>query len=124
MASHTRTSRIGLPPEPLPMRMLARLGRFSPPPGFLSAPSDSVLWFVAELVAVTAIFLLISGTPLVGQNSAEQVKESFLALQPKAPLERDLAGQEYHSYRVNLAAGQYARIVLEPQRIDLALVLF
>jgi CHAT domain-containing protein/Tfp pilus assembly protein PilF len=46
------------------------------------------------------------------------------ALTPGRQVERELAGKEVHIYRIEMAAGQYARIVVDQQGIDVVIKAF
>jgi CHAT domain-containing protein len=46
------------------------------------------------------------------------------ALEPKIPVERELAGGQTHSYRVSLMAGKYLRVMVEQKGVDVAMTLF
>jgi CHAT domain-containing protein/Tfp pilus assembly protein PilF len=45
-------------------------------------------------------------------------------LTPDSQLERELAGKEVHAYRIAMAAGQYAHIVVDQQGIDIVIKAF
>ena len=53
-------------------------------------------------------------------NAAAQRTDDIRTLDPGKPIERELAGGEVHSYRVALAAGQYARVVVDQRGINVA----
>jgi tetratricopeptide (TPR) repeat protein len=81
-------------------------------------------WPVAALIAVNSIFVLFVGTAVLGQNGVEDIHQESLPLDAGTPTERGLAAQDRHYYHIALIAGQCANIVLDPQGIDLTVVLF
>src|SRR2546423_7406751 len=64
----------------------------------------------------------IRGTlkPLAQESKPTDVRE----LRVGAPIERELAGGEAHSYRVTLTAGQYLHVEAEQKSIDVVVRLF
>ncbi len=54
-----------------------------------------------------------------GSSHAQELR----ALEPGKPVERKIAGGETHSYQLKLNVGQFARIIVEQKRIDLAIAL-
>jgi CHAT domain-containing protein/tetratricopeptide (TPR) repeat protein len=57
-------------------------------------------------------------------QTAAQGNVEIATLEPGQPIERELGGGEYHTYRIALVAGQYARIMVEQRGIEVALTLF
>src|SRR5687768_1927123 len=68
-------------------------------------------------------FLSIALLILNEQNYAYPAQSDARALEPGAPIERELRGGEAHSYRVVLASGQYLRVVVDQRGIDVVGVL-
>ncbi len=58
------------------------------------------------------------GRPASSQTSGER------QLQPGKPIERELAGNQAHSYQLKLTAGQYLHVVVEQRGIDVVVTLF
>jgi CHAT domain-containing protein/Tfp pilus assembly protein PilF len=61
--------------------------------------------------------------PFRGPTTA-QGNEEHLTLELGKPIERELVGGKVHNYRIALSAGQYARVVVEQQTIDVVVALF
>ncbi len=57
-------------------------------------------------------------------RAAPQSPVEARTLEPDQPLEREFAGGQVHPYRLTLAAGQYARIVIDQKGINIALWVF
>lgn len=57
-------------------------------------------------------------------RAASQNSNDARVLEVDKPIERELAGGEAHSYQLTLAAGQYARVVVDQRRINVALWAF
>ena len=73
--------------------------------------------------------LLLSGT-LTAANVQEKSNVASVSNQEQAitlaagrPIAREMRGGEEHTYQLSLAAGQYARVVLDQQGIDVVLAL-
>jgi CHAT domain-containing protein/Tfp pilus assembly protein PilF len=61
----------------------------------------------------------------IGANrAAPQNSTDVGVLESAKPIERELAGGETHAYQLTLAAGQYARVVVDQRRINVALSAF
>src|SRR5882672_2777223 len=52
-----------------------------------------------------------------------QTRNELRPLVPGQPVEREIPGGETHSYQINLAAGQFMRVVVEQRGIDVKLTL-
>lgn len=55
-------------------------------------------------------------------NSAQKITDIGV-LEPGKPILQELAGGEVHSYRINLAVGQFLRVLVDQRGIDLTLAL-
>ncbi|MEW6211052.1 MAG: hypothetical protein AB1631_21995 [Acidobacteriota bacterium] len=59
------------------------------------------------------------------ENSSPYSSQGEIStLEHKTPVERELAGEQTHSYRVSLKAGQYVRAAVDQKGIDVAMALF
>jgi CHAT domain-containing protein len=65
-------------------------------------------------------------TPNVGVVSPAQENPQTRGLEPGKPIERRLAGGEshYYAYQLTMAAGQYAKLLVEQRGIDVVVKLF
>ncbi len=93
------------------------------------ATSLSLLILLAPTTTTYALWDISSLTLLAQQpvnTSVATTQEAAHArtLEPGKPIERKLAGGEAHSYLLTLAAGQYARVVVDQRRINVAVSLF
>lgn len=79
---------------------------------------------IPELILLVSVFLLSFVTTTVGQNDTRQMNVTALTLEARKPIDRDLGRDERHKYRINLNAGQYGRLLVEPQAVDIAVVVF
>jgi CHAT domain-containing protein/tetratricopeptide (TPR) repeat protein len=79
------------------------------------------------------LFLLVVGLVAVAacpplavaeESAREYLQTEVGTLEPKIPVERELAGGQTHSYRLTLQAGQYLYVVVEQKGIDVAMALF
>jgi tetratricopeptide (TPR) repeat protein len=57
-------------------------------------------------------------------NGEKQGEQDLRLLDPGKPVEREMAGAEVHSYRIELAQGQYLRLVVNQRGIDVVVTLF
>src|SRR2546430_2688904 len=76
-----------------------------------------------RLVLLSLVLLSTHVASLRAQpNTAaqQQNRPEVTTLELGKPIERDLAGEQRHSYQITLAAGQYATAVLEQRGIDSA----
>lgn len=64
------------------------------------------------------LFLLILNTNFV-QNAAGQITAESIKLELTKPIEREIAGGQQHEFQINVAAGQYAKIIIEQRGINL-----
>jgi CHAT domain-containing protein/tetratricopeptide (TPR) repeat protein len=78
-----------------------------------------------------ALFILLLSTltayaqrPADTNGGAAGKGPDVRALEPGKPIEREMAGGETHVYQLTLAAGQYARVVVDQRRINVALSAF
>jgi CHAT domain-containing protein/tetratricopeptide (TPR) repeat protein len=62
--------------------------------------------------------------PIAANRAASQNSSEARLLAAGKPIERELAGGEAHAYQLTLAAGQYAAVVVDQQRINVALSAF
>ena len=67
------------------------------------------------------IRLLFAGLCIVLAGQVVQAQEQSLA--PNKPVERTIAGGESHTYQINLAAGQFIRVMVEQRGIDVKVAL-
>src|SRR5436853_3962099 len=58
---------------------------------------------------------------IAANRAASQSNMDTRVLEAGKPIERELAGGEAHTYQLTLAAGQYATVVVDQQRINVAL---
>jgi CHAT domain-containing protein/Tfp pilus assembly protein PilF len=58
-----------------------------------------------------------SQAPRDGDSKADDEKEARL-LEPRRPIKRELAGDQSHTYQIRLSAGQYLKVIVEQQGID------
>lgn len=83
---------------------------------------------VVTMIAVTIPTLSFAFTEAAAKSSLRQatasVQRDVRELKPGAPIGRELAGGETHSYRLIVTAGQYARVVVEQKGIDVVVKLF
>jgi len=56
-------------------------------------------------------------------NPAAQGEKDVRPLEPGKTIEREMAGGQAHTYQITLAAGQFLRVVVEQQGIDVAVAL-
>src|SRR5689334_12662474 len=103
---------------------------------FTCNPTHSQL--VIKALSLIALLLILA-------NPGSQAAQSTVSLQPinlnsrlhrprqdelptnlklNQPIERDLAGGNAHDYLITLGEGQYMRLVVEQQNIDVVLTLF
>src|SRR5262245_23579487 len=82
----------------------------SPLPTIASHPRSDDLTSSSRLQATTQI-----------SNGAAQGSTSPRVLEPGKPIKRELAGGETHVYQLDLKAGQYARLTVDQQGINIAL---
>jgi tetratricopeptide (TPR) repeat protein len=60
-----------------------------------------------------------------GKDSNEsQIDGQDRQLEPGKPIERELSGDQSHSYRIAMAAGQYLHLVVDQRGIDVVVTLF
>ncbi|MGH9941319.1 MAG: CHAT domain-containing protein [Pyrinomonadaceae bacterium] len=70
---------------------------------------------------VCALLALLALLPAA---SAAQNDQDAPVLEPGKPIERELAGDAAHSYRITLAANQFLHVVVEQKGIDVVVALF
>src|SRR5258708_7866892 len=84
-----------------------------------------VLAIVASMSTDGPAFARSDSTTLELQTAAQESKPSDIReLKLGAPIERELAGPESHTYSVLLIAGQYVHIVIDQNSIDVMVSLF
>src|SRR5215468_10656680 len=71
---------------------------------------------IASLFVVLAVSLCCVFARAAGQTAD--------ALTLNAPIDRELAGGQTHSYRVELKEGQYLRLVVKQRGVDVAVFLY
>jgi CHAT domain-containing protein/Flp pilus assembly protein TadD len=59
-----------------------------------------------------------------GTGTTPQARQRLHALKPGEPVERELAGDASHNYRVSLASAQYVHFIVEQKGIDVVVVLY
>lgn len=74
---------------------------------------------VVSRVALLFLLLTLCSGALAGQDEKE-----IPALEAGKPIQRELGGGQFHSYRVELAAGQFLHITVEQRGIDVVVKLF
>jgi CHAT domain-containing protein len=75
------------------------------------------LWNLLKLLEAAAVVLVLQH--LVAVAAAGQADEAAQDLRPGAPIERELAKDQVHRYRVALAAGEYVRILVHHKGVHL-----
>lgn len=70
-----------------------------------------------------SFLLLLCLSSLAGTLSAQEDND-ILVLEPSKPIDRELTGDQSHSYRIVLTSGQYLHVVVEQRGIDVVVVLF
>ncbi|HYH85194.1 MAG TPA: CHAT domain-containing protein [Pyrinomonadaceae bacterium] len=83
-----------------------------------TASSDNFLTLFRRGFALLALLALLPAAP-----AAQNDKDTPL-LEPGKPIERELAGDATHSYRITLAANQFLHVVVEQKGIDVVVALF
>jgi tetratricopeptide (TPR) repeat protein len=73
------------------------------------------------LIRGYSLLLLILSLPAICAQA--QVTQEPQRLESGKPIERDIAGGESHTYRLELAAGQFLRVLVEQKGVDVALTL-
>jgi CHAT domain-containing protein len=85
------------------------------------------------LLLVSAIFVttdnpvvwgLPDGQPPAGVKNDGARDPQVAMLEINKPIERELAADETHAYQLTLIAGQYARVLIDQRRIDVAVAAF
>ncbi len=75
--------------------------------------------------ARSAIATLIGLLMLLGSSAAiSQTDTNIPALERGKPIQRELAGGQSHTYRLDLAAGQFCQIVVDQRGVDVVVELF
>ena len=69
-------------------------------------------------ILILAYFIILPAVPAQAQTASQAI-----VVEPGTPVERLIAAGESHTYRINLVAGQFVRIVSEQKAIDVALLL-
>jgi hypothetical protein len=57
-------------------------------------------------------------------DSGQQNSPEAIALEFGKPIEREISGGQKHAYRLDLSAGQYAKLSVEQRGIDVVVRLF
>ena len=71
-----------------------------------------------------AIAVVLLCTPLVTVPAAAAAQSAPAALEVGKPITRELKGGEVHAYAVQLEAGQYARVSVDQEGIDILVAVF
>ncbi len=104
--------------------MFARAFRSS---AFAAKPlpvSLRVFWLLAFLgVALSAGWRVDSNAQTDATSQSQTDGAPVVTLEVGKPIERELAGGQSHSYQIKLEAGQYLRVVVEQQEIDVTVAL-
>jgi hypothetical protein len=73
----------------------------------------NLLWVVAPPAQASA-----------GARGAAPSAQESISLEPGRPVERELSGGQWHSYKIALVSNQYLHIEVEQRGIDVAVALF
>src|SRR6266513_1753077 len=102
--------------------MRVRPGNF---PGLRSRPQLRATLLILSLLLLQLVHranaqtqIPSNGPSSPGQQQIVRDRQEVTALELGKPIERELAVEQRHSYQITLAAGQYARAVLEQRGID------
>jgi CHAT domain-containing protein/tetratricopeptide (TPR) repeat protein len=82
----------------------------------------SLLFLYGQSITVQASPPIVISRPQVATNESLQQDANDLPL--LSPVERELKGGETHSYRVNLASGQFLYALVEQKGVDVEVALF
>src|SRR5688500_3697861 len=95
--------------------------RFNPAKRSTRASLTGKLFLAGALIAFPSLVFPSSAA----DNSSRAFSQSEIGtLEPKIPIERELAGGQSHAYRLLLNAGQYLYVAVEQKGIDVAMALF
>jgi tetratricopeptide (TPR) repeat protein len=61
---------------------------------------------------------------IAGERRAAQSAQETDSLEPGKPVERELSGDQSHSYKITMISGQYLQLVVDQRGIDVAVALF
>ena len=78
-----------------------------------------------EVIMTRPLFFLISFVITLSHSTAAVQQSTIITLlEPGKPIERELAVNDSHSYRLDLAANQYVLVQAEQRALDVALTVF
>ena len=86
--------------------------------------SLSLLLLVTPTATTLAYNVSFRHSPQYSEAAVIQQDSRLSALEPGKSIVRELVGGDEHSYQLTLAAGQYARVVVDQRRINVALLAF
>jgi CHAT domain-containing protein/Tfp pilus assembly protein PilF len=78
----------------------------------------STVWLLSEMATAAQAQ---AGT---GAGATAQSDSPIVRLEHGKPVDRELAGGQTHAYKIMLAAGQYARVIVDQRGIDVVVALF
>src|SRR5262249_26935330 len=64
-----------------------------------------------------------SSQPSREAGSADKNEKDVRALEAGKPIKRELAGEQWHAYRISLGADQFLKVIVEQQGIDVVVQL-
>ncbi len=88
-----------------------------------------MLILLASATSVYALWDILPVAPLGRQivsasGATSQKGDDARAIEPGKPIEREIVGGESHFYLLTLAAGQYAQVIIDQRRINIAVSAF
>jgi CHAT domain-containing protein/tetratricopeptide (TPR) repeat protein len=100
---------------------------------FLTRPSQysyfSVTAHIGFLLSISLLSIPMAPSRAdhyVGPNQNKVIKDDSQArqLEPGKPIERELAGDQSHSYKITMTPGQYLQLVVDQRSIDVVVAMF
>src|SRR5689334_19608793 len=85
---------------------------------------SSIRQILGKLILLTLLFCFFQNVASVAQISGARQPDSARPLIPGEAIARELSGGQSHSYRINVAAGSYLRLLLTSQDLNLESELF
>jgi hypothetical protein len=76
-----------------------------------------------KLVIAFASVVFLATVPVDAANSSQNSQDAH-RLTPGTPIEREIAGNETHTYLITLAANQFIRISVSQREVDVAVLVF